>query len=198
MEILWKVGSISPRGVVAAKAKSSSRLSTNLKVGFCLHLFTAQHGGASHSFSYFYSANLENTYNVEPCYFQMHQNCRVTLYQDACVPKNLPQFANLPVYPASCWHDLYDTIMAAKEVICITGWSVWDKLQLFRGEDQAIDKRTLGEILKDKAKEGVKVWIMLWSLISNQVNLQGVMTTHHMDTYNYFQDSGVYCCLAPR
>lgn len=32
-------------------------------------------------------ANLENTYNVEPCYFPMHQNCRVTLYQDACVPK---------------------------------------------------------------------------------------------------------------
>ena len=128
----------------------------------------------------------------------MHQNCRVTLYQDACVPKNLPQFANLPVYPASCWHDMYDTIMAAKEVICITGWSVWDKLQLFRGEDQAIDKRTLGEILKDKAKEGVKVWIMLWSLISKHVNLQTVMVTHHMDTYNYFQDSGVYCCLAPR
>ena len=148
--------------------------------------------------NHLFSANLENTYNVEPCYFPMHQNCRVTLYQDACVPKNLPQFANLPVYPASCWHDLYDTIMAAKEVICITGWAVWDKLQLFRGEDQAIDKRTLGEILKDKAKEGVKVWIMLWSLISNQVNLQGVMTTHHMDTYNYFQDSGVYCCLAPR
>ena len=122
----------------------------------------------------------------------------MTLYQDACVPKNLPQFAKLPIYPASCWHDLYYTIMAAKKVICITGWSVWDKLQLFRGEDQAIDKRTLGEILKDKAKEGVKVWIMLWSLISNQVNLQGVMTTHHMDTYSYFQDSGVYCCLAPR
>ena len=159
---------------------------------------TVWHRGPYHLFFRFFSANLENTYNVEPCYFPMQQNCRVTLYQDACVPKNLPQFAKLPIYPASCWHDLYNTIMAAKKVICITGWSVWDKLQLFRGEDQAIDKRTLGEILKDKAKEGVKVWIMLWSLISKHVNLQTVMVTHHMDTYNYFQDSGVYCCLAPR
>ena len=129
----------------------------------------------------------------------MHQNCRVTLYQDACVPKNLPQFANLPVYPASCWHDLYDTIIAAKEVICITGWAVWDKLQLFRGEDLAIDNRTLGEILKDKAKEGVKVWVMIWSeKTSSRFKTDGLMGTHDMDTYNYFKHSEVYCCLAPR
>ena len=129
----------------------------------------------------------------------MHQNCHVTLYQDACVPPNLPQFANLPVYPASCWHDLYNTIMAAKQIICITGWAVWDKLKLFRGQDLAIDNRTLGEILVDKAKEGVKVWVMVWSeKTSNQVNTQGVMGTHDMDTYNYFQNTSVYCCLAPR
>ena len=160
---------------------------------------TVWHRGPYHLFFRFFSANLENTYNVEPCYFPMQQNCRVTLYQDACVPKNLPQFAKLPIYPASCWHDLYDTIMAAKKVICITGWSVWDKLQLFRGEDLAIDNRTLGEILKDKAKEGVKVWVMIWSeKTSGQFKTDGLMGTHDMDTYNYFNNSEVYCCLAPR
>ena len=35
---------------------------------------------------------------------------------------------------------------------------MWDKLLLFRGEDQSIDNRTLGEILIDKAEnQGVQV-----------------------------------------
>ena len=147
---------------------------------------------------YISKASMDKTYEVD-CYFPMHQNCQVTLYQDACVPPNLPQFASLPVYPASCWHDLYNTIMAAKQIICITGWAVWDKLQLFREQDLAIDGRTLGEILVDKAKEGVKVWVMVWSeKTSNQMNTQGVMGTHDVDTYNYFKNTGVNCCLAPR
>ena len=46
----------------------------------------------------------------------------------------------------------------AQKLICITGWAVWDKLLLLRGEDLAIDNRTLGEILIDKAEnQGVQV-----------------------------------------
>ena len=45
-------------------------------------------------------------------------------------------------------------------MICITGWAVWDKLLLLRGDDLAIDNRTLGEILIDKAEnQGVQVSI---------------------------------------
>ena len=144
--------------------------------------------------------SLDDTYEVN-CYFPMRQNCHVTLYQDACVPPNLPQFAALPVYPSSCWHDVYTSIMGAQYFICITGWAVWDKLQLFRGEDLAIDRRTLGEILVDKAKEGVKVWVMVWSE-KTSTHLTGSSTsfmgTNDIDTYNYFKDTDVNCCLAPR
>jgi len=148
---------------------------------------------------------LEKTYDV-PCYYPMHSNCRVTLYQDAHVPPNMPVFENMHIppgesyYPQSCWKDLYYSLMNAKEMICITGWAVWDKLQLFRGAELGIDRRTLGEILLDKAREGVKVYIMVWSeKTSNEFKKQGVMGTHDMDTYFYFkQAENVTCVIAPR
>jgi phospholipase D1/2 len=149
--------------------------------------------------------SLEKTYDVE-CYFPMHSNCRVTLYQDAHVPPNMDVFNNMHIppgesyYPQSCWKDLYYSLMNAKEMICITGWAVWDKLHLFRGAELGIDRRTLGEILRDKAREGVKVYIMVWSeKTSNEFKKQGVMGTHDMDTYFYFkQVENVTCVIAPR
>ncbi len=144
--------------------------------------------GQLHIFVEFRSkASLEKTYQVD-CYFPMHNNCRfafcyfltverfqfhdffrVTLYQDAhCLP-NMPQFTAMERpdgqihNPRSCWTDLYNTIMNAQEIICITGWAVWDKLQLFRGPDLAKDSRTLGEILVNKAEQGVAVYVMVWS-----------------------------------
>ena len=141
---------------------------------------------------------MEKTYDVD-CYFPMHTDCRVRLYQDAHVPPGLPQFAGLREYPRSCWTDMYHTIMGAQKLICITGWAVWTKLLLFRGQDLNIDRRTLGEILIDKSKEGVKVFVMVWSeKTSNQMKQEGVMGTHDMETYNYFKPTAVNCALAPR
>ena len=59
--------------------------------------------------------------------------------------------------PASCWKDVYYTLRNAKKLICITGWAVWDQLHLFRGADKAIYNKTLGELLIEKANEGVQV-----------------------------------------
>lgn len=59
--------------------------------------------------------------------------------------------------PAACWKDVYYTLKDAQKLICITGWAVWDQLELFRGEDKAIYNKTLGELLIEKANEGVKV-----------------------------------------
>ena len=59
--------------------------------------------------------------------------------------------------PAACWKDVYYTLKAAQKLICITGWAVWDQLQLFRGENKAIYDKTLGELLIEKANEGVQV-----------------------------------------
>ena len=95
---------------------------------------------------------------------------------------------------------MYHTIMKAEKIICITGWAVWTKLLLFRGDDlNNIDRRTLGEILLDKSTQGVKVFVMVWSeKSSNQLKQEGVMGTHDMETFNYFKGTGVSCALAPR
>ena len=59
--------------------------------------------------------------------------------------------------PESCWKDVHRALTKAEQVICITGWSVWTKLKLLRGEDASKDDRTLGQILLDKAEQGVQV-----------------------------------------
>ena len=102
-------------------------------------------------------------------------------------------FLQQELRPASCWNDLHETLINAREIICITGWAVWDKLQLFRGDDLAKDRRTLGEILVDKANQGVNVYVMVWA-----EKVSGVMGTHDTETFNFFKKSKVTCALAPR
>ena len=154
---------------------------------------------------------LEQTYEVD-CYFPMRRNCLVTLYQDAHALdiQQMPQFKTMAqhmphltleqVTPRSCWKDLYYTLVEAKHIICITGWAVWHAIKLFRGADLEIDQRTLGEILLDKAQEGVQVYVMVWSekTSGDFVGEKGVMGTHDMETYNYFKNTAVNCALAPR
>ena len=122
-------------------------------------------------------------------YFDTKQNCRMTLYQDAHVPKcmNLENTSDMQnICLNSCWKDLYSTLVEAQNLICITGWSVWTKLKLFRGEDSKTDERSLGEILVDKANRGVKVCVMVWDEADAAQNFVG-MGTHDEETYNYFQ-----------
>ena len=148
----------------------------------------------------------------------MRQGCKVTLYQDAhCPPVNeMPYFLQMERpddnflqmerpgdkqhQPRSCWTDIYQSIQEAKEVICITGWNVWDKLQLLRGSDLSKDQRTLGEILVEKANQGVKVYIMFWSGKNSGaiIGEEGIMRTRDMDTYNFFKQTKVMCALAFR
>ena len=93
----------------------------------------------------------------------------------------MPQFEDLigpggvKFEPAACWKEVYETIMKAEYTICITGWAVWDKLQLFRGRDLNIDNRTLGELLIEKANSGVQVEHMC---IPNWGHFHAVLTPH--------------------
>jgi len=145
----------------------------------------------------------EGAYDVD-CYFPMQRECRVTLYQDAHCLDTHTQFRSMPPalghYPRSCWRDLYETLMGAQHIICITGWAVWHRLHLFRGPDRAICDKNLGEILLEKAAAGVKVYVMVWSeKTSGQIlGEKGFMGTHDMETYNYFKRTDVTCALAPR
>ena len=87
--------------------------------------------------------------------------------------------------------------MEAKEFICITGWSVWHRLKLLRGADLSIDQRILGEILVDKANNGVKVFVMVWA---EKVEAKGhtIMGTFFSETYRYFKATKVTCVKVPR
>ena len=162
--------------------------------------------GSLHIMAQFTKASsMPKSYEV-PAYFPMHNNCHVTLYQDAEVPPGLASFRGLQDphggqhVPGRCWHDVYDTITSAKHVIFITGWAVWDKLQLFRGRDLQKDSRTLGELLIEQANKGVQVYVLVWSEFTSGsiVGDKGIMGTHDMETYNRFKDTAVHCALAPR
>ena len=86
--------------------------------------------------------------------------------------------------------------MEARHLICITGWSVWHELQLLR-EHPVVDQRTLGQILIDKANEGVNVYIMIWDP-SQVLGKAGMAPTDDEETFNFFKPTRVHCAKVPR
>ena len=71
------------------------------------------------------TTDVEPSFDIES-YFHMKTNNRVTLYQDACcldVQLRMPQFTTMELpegaphlvhQPASCWHDLYQSLVNAR------------------------------------------------------------------------------------
>eukprot|EP00124_Ichthyophonus_hoferi_P004401 Ihof_evm1s478 gene=Ihof_evmTU1s478 len=144
---------------------------------------------------------------VPNTYFDAHEDCRVTLYGDAHVPEGrIPsiELAHGEYYEAqTCWKNLYDSIVEAKHFIYMVGWSVFTELTLVREEGVP----TLGELLKQKAEEGVIVCIMPWDeamsikfkRVSNLLGLQdGLMATHDEETRRFFKKTTVQCRLSSR
>nr|ABU54776.1 phospholipase D alpha 1 precursor [Helianthus annuus] len=139
-------------------------------------------------------------------FFGQRNGCRVSLYQDAHVPDGfIPKIplANGEFYePHRCWEDVFDAITNAKHFIYITGWSVYTEITLIRDSrrQKAGGDTTLGELLKRKASEGVRVLMLVWD-DRTSVDIfkrDGLMATHDEDTENYFQNSDVHCVLCPR
>ena len=77
----------------------------------------------------------------------------------------------------------------ATKLIYITGWSVFTGISLVRGEEAAVYGDTnVGELLKRKASEGVRVLVMIWNDKTNDSgHFSGIMGTHDEDTYKYFK-----------
>ena len=78
------------------------------------------------------------------CYFSPSDGNYVKLYQDAHCLQGLPQFNQLSIFanedpnfinyqPSSYFQDLRVALEEATQLICITGWAVYDKLHLLRG-----------------------------------------------------------------
>ncbi|KAM7254281.1 hypothetical protein ACFE04_031963 [Oxalis oulophora] len=139
-------------------------------------------------------------------YFSQRQGCKVSLYQDAHVPDHfvpkIPLAGGKFYEPHRCWEDIFDAITNAKHLIYITGWSVYTEIALIRDSrrPKAGGETNLGELLKKKASEGVRVLMLVWDDRTSVGVLKkdGLMATHDEETENFFQGTDVQCVLCPR
>ncbi|XP_076067963.1 uncharacterized protein LOC143040639 isoform X2 [Oratosquilla oratoria] len=134
--------------------------------------------------------------------FPMREGCHVTLYQDAHTPA-LPPIMDVPgpdgteYIPQSMFLDVANILRGAQKFIYIVGWSVNTAISLEREADGT--EETLGELLKKKADEGVRVLVMVWNeALSTNIYTSGIMGTHDEDTRLYFDGTEVEVVLAPR
>ncbi|KAI3681680.1 hypothetical protein L6452_36483 [Arctium lappa] len=142
---------------------------------------------------------------VPGTYFPLRKGGRVTLYQDAHVPhESLPDFElsdGMHYVHGTCWIDIFNAISNAKRLIYITGWSVWDKVTLVREVPDA-PQYSLGDLLKSKAQEGVRVLLLVWDDPTSRsimgYKTDGLMATHDEETRRFFKHSSVHVLLCPR
>ncbi|XP_051145382.1 phospholipase D gamma 1-like [Andrographis paniculata] len=138
-------------------------------------------------------------------YFPLRRGGTVTLYQDAHVPDgSLPILKldnGMHYVHGKCWHDIFDAIRNARRLVYITGWSVWHKVRLIR-DGESVSNYTLGELLKSKSQEGVRVLLLVWDDPTSRNILgyktDGVMQTHDEETRRFFKHSSVQVLLCPR
>jgi len=137
-------------------------------------------------------------------YFQPREGCFLEMYQDADTPM-LPVFEGVSdplgeqYVPSRLWRDLYNYLNNSTKLIYITGWSVFTDISLIRHEDEEGFGETVGELLKRKAEEGVRVLVMTWNEKSNDTGLMaGLLGTHDETTYTYFKGTDVVCINVPR
>lgn len=105
-------------------------------------------------------------YNGVPgTYFPLRRGGKVTLYQDAhvhdgCLP-DVRLDGHVQYEHGTCWLDIFNAISQARRFIYITGWSVYHKVRLVRDGHEGKDC-TLGDLLKIKSQEGVRVLLLVW------------------------------------
>ncbi|CAF1710606.1 BnaC03g62540D [Brassica napus] len=151
----------------------------------------------------------KTTLGVMGTYFPLRKGSQVKLYQDAHVMDGmLPEIRleNGEVYQhGKCWEDICHAICEAHHMIYIVGWSVFHKVQLVREPTRVLPRGgdlTLGELLKYKSEEGVRVLLLVWDDKSSRdkfgISTPGVMGTHDEETRKFFNHSSVKCILSPR
>jgi len=108
--------------------------------------------------------------------------------------------------PSNAWVDIYSAIQEAKHFIYITGWSVCTTISLLRRvynpEDEIGVQTTIGELLKQKAAQNVRVLLLLWNDKTSyslfKESNAGVMGTHDEETKDFFDSTQAKCVLAYR
>lgn len=119
---------------------------------------------------------------VSRAYFPMHNGGTMTFYQDAHTGK----VPGITEKRENAFEAMAAAIRSAKKLIYITGWSLWTGTRLERGGE------TLGELLKGKAREGVRVLLLIWNEKFSAGLCAGLVGTFDEDTDRYFDKTGVY------
>ncbi|CAL5079578.1 unnamed protein product [Urochloa decumbens] len=146
---------------------------------------------------------------VPNAYFPIRKGGMVTLYQDAHVPDNFrPQIeidGGRTYEQNKCWEDICHAILEAHHLIYIVGWSLYHPVRLVRETTKPVPNGTpltIGELLKRKVQEGVRVIVLLWDDKTSHdkflLKTDGLMHTHDEEARKYFRHSGVHCVLSPR
>lgn len=107
---------------------------------------------------------------VRNTYFPLRKGSSITLYQDAhvCKDNKMPEIGldnGLIREHARCWEDICYAIAEAHHLVYIVGWSVFHKVKLIREPTKPLPRGgdlTLGELLKYKSQEGVRVLLLVW------------------------------------
>ncbi|XP_078170093.1 phospholipase D delta-like [Carex rostrata] len=150
-----------------------------------------------------------NYSGVPNAYFPLRKGGKVTLYQDAHVMDDtLPKIEldGGKIYAQNkCWEDICHAILEAHHLIYVVGWSVYHPVKLVREPTRPLPNGgdlTLGEMLKFKTQEGVRVVLLIWDDKTSHdkfyLKTNGIMHTHDEETRKFFKHSSVHCVLAPR
>ncbi|KAF8754445.1 hypothetical protein HU200_011458 [Digitaria exilis] len=145
-----------------------------------------------------------------PAYFPARRGCDVRLYQDADVAVG-GEVGGVPgvFEPGRCWEDMCLAVLGAQHLVYVAGWSVDTRVRLLRQamspemEAKAaevwelggvkVENMSLGELLKYKSQEGVRVLLLVWDDKTSHdtffIKTRGVMRTHDEDTKRFFRDS---------
>lgn len=127
-------------------------------------------------------------HGVPGTYFPLRKGGTVTLYQDAHVPDgslpNVKLDQGMDYVHGKCWHDIFDAIRQASRLIYITGWSVWHKVRLVRDAGNT-SNYTLGDLLRTKSQEGVRVLLLIWDDPTSR-NILGYQTVSNLPFEIYY------------
>lgn len=111
----------------------------------------------------------DNNMGVPNTYFPLRKGGSVTLYQDAHVPDGIlpeiPLDGGKVFHHGKCWEDICHAILEAHHLIYIVGWSIYHRIKLVREPTKPLPaggELSLGELLKYKSQEGVRVVMLIW------------------------------------
>ncbi|MED6106363.1 hypothetical protein PIB30_004138 [Stylosanthes scabra] len=128
---------------------------------------------------------------VRDTYFPVRHGGSVTLYQDAHVPDGmLPEIGlddGVAFQQGKCWEDICHAILEAHHLVYVVGWSIYDKVKLVREPTKPLPSGgdlSLGELLKYKSQEGVRVLMLVWDDKTSHNKffihtVVGTLFTHH-------------------